>query len=240
VKLPDHESQLVVECYLEAGKKARLLLTESSGYFDSPELPFVNNATVTITYNGFVDTLKFNENINQEDAKIYNYISKRVIPENYTNEFILDVKDPAGRVVTGNTKLIHATLLDSVIYKYKDSSAYVLASFHQSLAKRDYYRIIFHKDSLSNVIQNYTFSDEFSDKEKISIGTGYEFKKGSQAFVTLYTIDLAYYDYLQSVEAARNANGNPFAQPATIKSNVQGGFGIFTGLSYDFVSVFIE
>jgi hypothetical protein len=240
VDLPAHESQLVVECYLEPGKSAKLLLTESSGYFDSPKVPFVNGATVTITYNGIVDTLSANNEMDENDLKIYNYISKRTMPLDYENEFLLYVEDQSGRVVTGKTKLTKATPLDSVVYRYKDSLAYVLASFHQNLAVRDYYRIIIHKDSLSNVIQNFTFSDEFSDTEKISIGTGYEFKKGMEAFVTLYTIDKSYYDYLQSVEAARSSNGNPFAQSGVIRSNVTGGFGIFTGLSYSFMPVSIQ
>jgi hypothetical protein len=34
------------------------------------------------------------------------------------------------------------------------------------------------------------------------------------------------------VEDARSANGNPFAQPVTIKSTVTGGFGVFTHLNY--------
>jgi hypothetical protein len=137
VSLPNHESKLVVECYLEAGKKAKLLLTNSSGYFDSPELPFVNNATVTLTYNGIIDTFKIN-NVDENDVKIYNYVSKRVVPEDYNEEFLLNIVDPVGRVVFGKTKLIRATHIDSVIYKYKDSLAYVLASFHQDLKTEDY------------------------------------------------------------------------------------------------------
>jgi len=240
VELPYHESQLVVECYLEPGRKAQLLLTESSGYFDSPQLPFVNDAIVTITYKNTVDTLKVNSSFNEENVKFYNYVSSRVIPEDYHTDFYLTVSDSSGRKATAKTKLIRSLEIDSVTYKFKDSLAYVLASFHHDFNKDEYYRIVIHKDSLSNIIQNFTFPDEFSDTEKISIGTRYEFKRGSQVFISLYNLDKAYYDYLQSVEAARNANGNPFAQPSAIKSNITGGIGIFTGLGYDFEGLVIE
>jgi hypothetical protein len=35
------------------------------------------------------------------------------------------------------------------------------------------------------------------------------------------------------VSSAANANGNPFAQPAKVKSTVQGGLGVFATLVYD-------
>jgi len=45
--------------------------------------------------------------------------------------------------------------------------------------------------------------------------------------------DLA--NYLRSVEAYYNAQGNPFAEPASIQGNIPGGFGIF-GLSNEAIA----
>ncbi|MEO1438334.1 MAG: DUF4249 family protein, partial [Bacteroidota bacterium] len=52
---------------------------------------------------------------------------------------------------------------------------------------------------------------------------------------TLYTIDLAYHDFLESVTAAQSANTNPFAQPSQIFSNIVGDntLGIFTTINFD-------
>jgi hypothetical protein len=46
-------------------------------------------------------------------------------------------------------------------------------------------------------------------------------------------MEKAYYDYLEAMEDAARANGNPFAQPATISSPMMGkGYGIFTTLNF--------
>jgi hypothetical protein len=42
------------------------------------------------------------------------------------------------------------------------------------------------------------------------------------------------------VATARQSNFNPFGQPAPIKSNVNGGLGIFTALSYAEIELEIE
>jgi hypothetical protein len=51
----------------------------------------------------------------------------------------------------------------------------------------------------------------------------------------LFHIDDDYYRWLQSVALASASNGNPFGQPGTLQSNLEGSeeaLGIFTGLSY--------
>ena len=241
VKLPNYESQLVVECYLEPGFKVQLLLTESSGYFAEPKLPLVNDAVVTITYLGIVDTLKYSSLTYLSDFKYYNYVSSRTVPIDYENEFELNIEDGKGRKVTSKTYLIPPPTIDSLSINFNNSSkANLIAHFVHNPDEKDYYRILFHKDSVNNIIQNITFSDEFSNNEKIVIGTRYDYIEGDEAFVTLYKLNKDYYDFLQSIDAARSSNGNPFSQPSLIKSNVVGGIGIFTGLSFDFKNRVIE
>jgi hypothetical protein len=40
-----------------------------------------------------------------------------------------------------------------------------------------------------------------------------------------------FYEYVESREALESANGNPFAQPGVLKTNIIGGIGIFTGFT---------
>jgi Domain of unknown function (DUF4249) len=47
----------------------------------------------------------------------------------------------------------------------------------------------------------------------------------------LYHITPDYFRFLESAAAAQGANGNPFASPASLVSNITGGIGIFTGTS---------
>lgn len=234
IDLPQHDSQLVVECYLEPGKQVALLLTESASYLAPPALPFVNDALVTVTYDNITDTFRLNPVLDENQFKVYNYYSRRVVPKDYEKEFVLNIKDSKGRTVTGSTKLLPAVPIQKLEYRYnKDSLAYILVTFSDDKTQDNYYRFVAHKDSLRNVIQRFALTDDLAETSNISVGTQIIFEKGDTAFLTLYHIEKSYYDYLQTIEAARDANFNPFAQPAMIKSNVKGGIGIFTGLAYD-------
>ena len=47
--------------------------------------------------------------------------------------------------------------------------------------------------------------------------------------VTVSSIPASTYDFYESVQRYREANDNPFAEPAPLRSNVQGGYGLFGG-----------
>lgn len=49
--------------------------------------------------------------------------------------------------------------------------------------------------------------------------------------VTVSSIPASSYDFYQSLQRYRSANDNPFAEPAPLRSNVQGGYGLFGGAS---------
>jgi hypothetical protein len=90
------------------------------------------------------------------------------------------------------------------------------------------------RDSVNNRAEiDYAADDNLSNGQAAAFGTGYDFEKDDTVFVSLYHLEKPYYDFFNSVEAARDANGNPFAQPASVISTVQGGYGVFTNLVYD-------
>ena len=234
IKLPESEPQLVVECYLTPGNFFQLLLSETSPYFDKPKITFINDATVTITHGGKKEKLNYNSGFDTLGGKYYNYVSTEVVPAEYDIDFTLEITDLKGRRVTGVTRLQQKVEISSVEYNYnKDSMAYILTTFPDDPSTKDFYRFTVHKDSLSNLVQEFSINDRLVEGNKIALGSGFDFKKGSKAFVNVYHIDEPYFNYLQSVDAARQANFNPFAQPSRIISNVKGGYGIFTSLVYD-------
>ena len=108
----------------------------------------------------------------------------------------------------------------------------------------DYYRRMLHHNSLDSIPnQDFTTNDDYVDDRTIVFGTGYEFKEGDTIYNTIFHIDRAYFDFWESTFHAINSNGNPFGQPSSIISNVQGdpeAIGIFTGLSYDRVMTVVE
>jgi hypothetical protein len=52
--------------------------------------------------------------------------------------------------------------------------------------------------------------------------------------VELYHVPEAYFRYLKSYQFASENNGNPFAEPTNVYSNVKNGYGIFSIISADY------
>jgi hypothetical protein len=160
--------------------------------------------------------------------------------------FRLEVTDTKGRRVTGTATMPTRIPIDSLEYEYNNRprelrEAYVLTNFRDPAGVGDYYRLQIHRDSISDDPEvDYDVEDRLNDGKNFTLGSSYIFDPGDSLLVTLYHMDQAYYLFRQSVEDARNANGNPFSQPSAIKSTVEGGVGIFTVLSYDRKQIIIR
>lgn len=235
VMLPPYESQMVVECYLQNGQPFRLTLVESNGYLDKPELLLITDATVVIAHQGVADTLKFNPFQDKATGKYYTHASGSIMHGQPGDAFTLTITDPKGRKLIGSTTVLPVVKMDTVEFRLNDKEkAFVLARFQDDAQTTNFYRFVVHKDSLQkNAEVAYASPDKLNNGQPFAFGTGYDFAKGDTVIVTLYHINQDYFDFLETVEAARDANGNPFAQPARVKSTVQGGLGIFTHLAFD-------
>jgi hypothetical protein len=64
--------------------------------------------------------------------------------------------------------------------------------------------------------------------------TSVYFEQGDTIYVKFCSIDQPHYQFLESFETAAFSNGNPFAAPATIKSNINGGLGVWGGYAATF------
>lgn len=235
VNLPAYQSQMVVECYLQPGEPYRLTLVESSRYLDLPELKLVNDALVTISYNGVPDTLKFAPFLDEATGKYFTHSSPKIMRGQLGDVFTLAIADQQGRLLTGSTTVLPVVKIDTVEFKFNDKQeALIIARFQDPAARADFYRFAVHKDSLSRRAEvDYASPDELNNGQPFVFGTGYDFSPGDSVIVTLHHLDEAFYDFQQSVEDARSANGNPFAQPGRVKSTVQGGLGVFTNIVFD-------
>ncbi|WP_207435046.1 DUF4249 domain-containing protein [Sabulibacter ruber] len=240
VELPTIPPQLVVECYLEDGKPYRLALSESAGYFSPPEAPIVTGATVTITKNNETPiVLKDSVVVDEENEKVYTHYNRTNVSTKPGDVFTLVITDTKGRRLTGTTTVLKTVPFDSVGYKFNDKpeenqEAYLMARWQDDASVRNFYRLLAHKkDSVGVDSQlDAEVNDRLRNGQKITYTTTYRFDRGDTLTLKLYHVDEAYYNFISSVEDARRANGNPFAQPVTIKSTVVGGFGVFTHLNY--------
>ncbi|WP_448530020.1 DUF4249 family protein [Raineya sp.] len=244
LKLPEYEKKLVVECYLERGKPIRLLLTESQDFLDNSfQIPEVKDAQIVVKNGSTIYPLHYEVQLDTLYRKAYNYVSDVSLPANPTGEFHLEIIDSKGRKVTGKTQFLEELPIKETLWQFEDADkepkidtakAYVLIR-HNVSPSGNFYRFIINKKKGNELINqlDFIYRGITATNGEVSIGTSYRFKNKDTLQVLLFHIERQFYNYLRSVEDARDAAGNPFAQPSPIISGVQGGIGIFTTIQKD-------
>lgn len=254
IELPAYQSQYVVECYLEPGQPFTLLLTRSDAYFNPfpiEENQFLENilvegATVTIKYKDETVVLDNGLFFDPVTLKLFNYGSQVVVPEDYEAVFELSIQTPEGETFTSTTQLLPKVPIDSIVVQFNetDTLARVLTYLTDDRNQSNYYRRMLHQTTLDSIPQqDFPVSDRISESETIVFGTAYDYAVGDTVINSIFHITQEYYDFLISVQGAIGSNGNPFAQPGRILSNVEGAsnpLGIFTGIAVDRVQTIIE
>jgi len=249
IDLPEYSNQPIVECYLEPGKPFRLTLTRSYSFFDPLGLDssffdktLLSGATVTIAYNGQVDTLYNNPSFDLPPLpiRLYNYTGLNTVPETPGVEYTLGITLPGGGTVSGKTIMLPQVPIDSVLVEWSDTNdtlARVLTYVTDDLTQTNYYRRMLNYSTLDSFPrQNFLVTDRISTSEIIAFGTGYQLTEGDTVINSFFHITKDYYDFYESIQRAVSGNRNPFAQPSPIIGNVQGTanpLGIFTCLVYD-------
>lgn len=249
IDLPDYEIRPVLEAYIEPGERFRLLLTRSAGYF--APLPSLDNlledllldsAEVTITHNGVTYVLENTLLFDPGTQKIYNYAAgpNELAPTESNLPFELNITLPNGQTIEGETQLLAQIEIDSVVIEFPetdepgDTLARALTYFTDDPGSDNYYRRMLHLNSLDSLPeQDFVTDDRLVEDSTIAFGTGFDYAVGDTLLTTLYHISADYATYLESVEGAAAANGNPFGQPSPVISNLGGtanALGVFTGL----------
>jgi hypothetical protein len=254
IDLPAYESRLVVECYLEPGKPITLLLSRSAAYFDAfptfdqrfLEEVLVSGADISITHRERTYPLSNELTFDHETRKVFNYRSNKIIPADYESAFYLNILTPEGDRISANTRLLPAIPIDSLVVDFSEddpTKARILTYLTDPPEQENFYRRILHEGSLDNdPEQDFPANDRIVE-DVLLFGTAFDYKAGDTLVSTIYHIEEAYFNFLESVQTARNSNGNPFAQPSPIISNLEGNsgaIGIFTGLSYDRKTIVLE
>jgi len=235
VTLPNYNNRLAVECYIEAGKPLKAAITTTQGFFDPLSIPDVKNARVIIATDNHVDTLKYS--ISVSSNKGFNYESSAVADSIIGTEYRLTVIDSLGKAITAVTKRKSSPPLPDISYSFAaDSSVSLTIQFSDNPVTQDYYRVLVNKDSLTTELKaSFLFQDIVRVNpatNEATLSTLNKFAKGDSLIVRVFTLNKDYYQFLNSVELAKQVNGNPFVQPAQVITNIQGGFGIFTSLQY--------
>lgn len=253
IELPEYEPQLMIESYLIPGQPFTLLLSQSFSYF-APfptdvdaylEQLFVSGAQVTIRYDEKVIELQNNLAVNPLTGKIFNYSAPVIIPDRYDLPFELEIITAEGERITGMTIIPKPVPIDSVVVEFNgtDTLARALTYWTDVSGVDNYYRRLFAQGTRDNIDFDFLLDDSIVDDDILVTGTGYDFAVGDTIFNTVYHITEEYFTFINSLLTAVDANGNPFAQPSTLLSNVEGEsnpLGIFTGMTFDERRTIIE
>jgi len=293
INLPEYNSEIVLESYVEPGQPLRALVTESLSYTDLPSptaldenipvtvsadgqiftlplsqlasiiamegdttagnqfeafkgaielLGLISDAAVTITHNGTTHTLEEGIYFDFDNGKIYNYGNSFIVPADYDNDFSVEINSN-DRTATATARLLPPVEFDSLRYAFSagDTLASIQAWFTDDGSVENHYRFLLHGKNLQDTVyQDGTFNDRFFDGDPVPLGSDFSFGIGDTAIISLYHIEESYHDFVETYEEAFFANGNPFAQPAQILTNVDGGLGIFATLSLMRDTVIVE
>lgn len=198
------------------------------------------DVTVNLTLpSGQVMRLLFAPGIDPVTRQVFTHIGTAPLALQPGQRFGLDVRDTRNRHVTGSARVPTFVPIDSVRYNFNrasgsDRSANFLTRWTDPAGSADFYRLLITNRRTPNDSEgDYLVNDQLFDGQTYTAPTTYRFHAGDTLTATLFHIEPEYYSFQQSVGEAIRANGNPFAQPARIRSTVQGGVGVFTVLVTD-------
>ncbi len=165
-----------------------------------------------------------------------------------------------GQKLTSTTTIPPALKLDSAWFKLQppsDSLGFIWAHLTDPGAVQNFYRWYakrLHKDKKYLAPFGSTFNDKFINGTSFDFAydrgiepgsvaaddnnaeAGY-FKKGDTVVVKFCSIDFNTYTFYYSYETEGANAGNPFGAPSNVKTNIQGGLGVWGGFSTTFDTV---
>lgn len=231
ISIPDQQKEIVVECYLTPGYPMELTLIENNLLNDELTLISLWNADVSITLGDSVYHLQ-NLFYRKKDRQVF---------VNYRHDDTLRIEPDIPislKVVSKYNDTLYAetrTLSSIDIVDCKLENEKVRIQFSGTSDASPFFRI-----SLSGFVADSIKSSKsvYVDNKSvignlIEIQCPAELLNADSLQVSLFHIQKEYYEYMQSVNNATSAYYDPFTIPQSIKSNINGGIGIFTFYTVD-------
>lgn len=257
IDLPVSDPKIVVEGGIENGSHAWVVLSKSVGYFspvDSATLAnnIIADATVIVSDGLVNDTLHLTFDPNFTIPLVY---KGSVITGQAGQTYTLTVKTSDGKTVTSTTTIHQPLPLDSTWFKIEthpnlpDSLGFIWAHMTEPAGMGNAYRWYakrMHKDNTFLAPIGSAFDDKFVDGKSFDFAynrgevpgssapddnnaeAGY-FKVGDTVVVKFASIGHDEFEFYRTFETEVANNGNPFAAPGVIRSNINGGLGVWCG-----------
>lgn len=259
VDLPEPESKVVVDGYVEPGKPIYVVLTRNAPYF-APIDPNTINAfetgAIVLVNDGFTtDTLIEASSFQGIDLQGVYFTLNMIGVEGRI--YSLTVQTKNGETLSAITKLPAFVPLDSVWFQVQeslpdnDTLGFMWATLHDPDTLNNCYRwfaMRVGKDSSFIAPIGSSFEDKFINgttfdfaynrgsiinstaEDDINDEAGF-FKKGDSIIVKWCAVDRSTYEFWRDAETQVSNNGSPFSSPAPIHTNVKGGLGLFAAYS---------
>ncbi len=241
VKLPVIEPKLVIMSFIspqDSIVKVEVSLSQPLyNNANSQDHSPISNATVQINNGTNTKTLTYNAIEN------YYEVSASQFPIVAGTTYYLTVSTPDGKNVNASTWVPTAnstlTFSSRIINDPSQSNAFIIeSSWNDPAGSEDYYRISYYsQDTCSGCLDTtYTHlvSDNFSDKENngsiFNKNMQVNKKLGKSGYLFLIHATKEYYLYHTKLNMVAIDQG-PFSESVQMYSNIQGGYGIFSGFN---------
>jgi len=268
--LPPATPKIVIEGVIETNQYSYVYITKNMGFFDAVDTNTLQNilitdAVVTVSNGTETDTLKLVYNpkyvppIRYEGSKI-----KGEVGMSYNLKVEHD-----GKVFESVTTIPPIVEIDSIKFSYRaetDTFGFLWVYFQDPPELGNFYRAFSKVEGKDSVFVHQTYStgdDKLVNGQLIEYtvvrgmdpampSENYEIDPnsdeppywaifvGDKITVKLCSIDAINFEFWKSVETQYSSNGNPFAAPTTLKTNISGdALGIWGGYaaSIDTVTV---
>jgi hypothetical protein len=246
INIPASKEELVVEASINqlSSTLNYVILSKTMDYFNpSLSLLAVRNAKVFITEGNIVGNDTIYNIANQ--TQFFDLVDS-LFPGIYVNPLFtgkvetpykLDVELVDGRKITSKTFIPKPVVIDSMHYWFepnnKDTNAYFYLQW-QDGPEQNNYRVVLKRGFIPFLSgwgygdRFYSFDDALINNQPRPFLMLNPFKYGDTVNIYLTQIGRPEYLFWDSFRNAAN-NGGPFATPVSVKSNVNGAIGSFTG-----------
>lgn len=264
VDLPPPEEKIVVEAYIEQDQYPYVILTRNSPYFggfdlNNVEQYLVHNAVVTVSDGFITDTLdEFCFDVSYGDSiytACYYISSERLIKGELRKKYNLRI-EAEGKILTSETVIPDLLKLDSLWFEphenpNNDSLVFVYARVSDPDTLGNYVRY-FSKRNSEPFYYVFVTDDRFINGQTFNIPLrrgedpdadfdaetfGY-FWRGDTVIIKWAAVSKPVYDFWSTLDYETNTGG-PFGSATVIKSNINGGLGVWCGYAAYYDTLYI-
>jgi hypothetical protein len=260
IDLGENEETIVVEGIIEAGGNPRVLVSKNRGFFNDFPSDIVALLDTFILQDAVVSvsdgqiTYPLNFVFNPLEYPFAYYTTNALVGE-VGKTYYLTVQ-ALGKTATARTTIPPPVPVDSLYFGLnvfdvnEDSLGFLYATYKDPDTLGNAYRLYAKKSSETQYfpVNGAITNDDFINGKNVTFFSGqsnkpfavqdtfidqdFFYRLGDTIQIKFCSIGNREFEFYNTFEAALGTNGNPFASPIIIKSNIEGGLGVWCGQSY--------